>query len=158
MNMGQTKEARINTHPFWRTKRLEELSRQEWESLCDGCAKCCLVRLEDEDTGTVVTTNLSCQLLDQAACICSDYKNRTARVPGCTNLTPDRVREFTWLPASCAYRLVAAGKDLPWWHHLKSGSRDTVHDAGQSVQGQTVCETSVPEDHWEDHVTGDGET
>lgn len=137
---------------FWRKKPLADLSQDEWEALCDGCAKCCLVRFEDEDTGDIATTRMACRLLDHTLCRCSDYGNRLARVPGCAQLTADRVAAFSWLPETCAYRLVANGHDLPWWHHLVSGSRDSVHEAGQSVRGKVVCETQVDEADWEDHV------
>ena len=113
------------------------MSNPEWESLCDGCGRCCLVKLEDQDSGTIHFTDVRCKLLDGASCRCGDYANRQAKVPDCVQLTPDVVRTLTWLPPTCGYRLVAEGKDLAWWHPLVSGSVDTVHDAGVSVKGRT---------------------
>ena len=124
--------------PFWRTKALEEMTSAEWESLCDGCARCCLVKLEDEDTGRVHYTDVGCALLDCAGCACSDYPNRQAKVADCVRLTPSTVRALSWLPPTCAYRLVAEGEDLYWWHPLVSGDPDTVHQAGISVRGRVA--------------------
>src|SRR5208337_949650 len=107
--------------PFWRVKTLDEMSREEWESLCDGCARCCLVKLEDEDTGGIHFTDIGCRLLNAKTCRCQDYERRNRRVPDCVKLTPAAVRALTWLPVTCAYRLVAKGKDLPDWHPLVSG-------------------------------------
>ena len=129
--------------PFWK-KRLEDLTNSEWESLCDGCGRCCLVKLEDEDTGQIHFTNVGCKLLDGATCRCVDYPRRRRRVPDCVKLTPEAVRSIPWLPPTCAYRLVKEGKDLKWWHHLVSGSRETVHEAGISVKNRVAAsETDV---------------
>lgn len=131
---------------FWKEKTLEELSAPEWEALCDGCGKCCLAKLEDEDTGDIYWTSVGCRLLDERTCRCRDYENRFASVPDCVRLTPSNVRTIPWLPNTCAYRLVAEGNDLYWWHHLVSGSRDTVHQAGISVRGRvTAGEDDLPE-------------
>jgi uncharacterized cysteine cluster protein YcgN (CxxCxxCC family) len=124
--------------PFWRTKTLAEMSDAEWESLCDGCARCCLVKLEDEDTGAVHYTDVGCTLLDAGACRCRDYDNRQAKVPDCVRLQPANVAELAWLPPTCAYRLVAQGRDLYWWHPLVSGDPETVHAAGISVRGRVA--------------------
>ncbi|TKT80439.1 YcgN family cysteine cluster protein [Aquamicrobium sp. LC103] len=140
------------TDAFWKTKTLEEMSAAEWESLCDGCGKCCLAKLEDEDTGEIHWTSVGCRLFDAGTCRCKDYANRQAKVSDCIRLTPQTVRTISWLPESCAYRLVAEGRDLYWWHHLISGSRDTVHEAGVSVRGRvTVSEDDLaePEDYFE---------
>jgi uncharacterized protein len=124
--------------PFWRTKSLEAMAPAEWESLCDGCARCCLVKLEDEDTGEIAYTDVGCTLLDDGACRCRDYPNRQAKVPDCVRLTPESVRSLSWLPPTCAYRLVAEGHDLYWWHPLVSGDPDTVHAAGISVRDRVA--------------------
>jgi uncharacterized cysteine cluster protein YcgN (CxxCxxCC family) len=125
--------------PFWE-KPLTALSRAEWEALCDGCGKCCLHKLEDADTGEVQATNIACQLLDRHSCRCSNYRDRRAFVPDCIRLTPNAVAKLPWLPTTCAYRLRAEGKDLPAWHYLISGDRESVHAAGMSARGWTVAE------------------
>lgn len=132
-----------SVEPFWRTKVLEEMSEAEWESLCDGCGRCCLVKLEDEETGQVELTRLACRLLDCGTCRCSDYANRFKKVHDCIKIDAEKVREIDWLPSTCAYRLVGEGKDLAWWHPLVSGDPETVHKAGISVRGWAVSETKV---------------
>src|SRR6185369_12458715 len=122
---------------FWKTKTLSEMTEQEWESLCDGCGKCCLVGIEDEDTGEIFLTDVACKLFDSGACQCSDYVNRQARVHDCVKLTPENVPELHWLPKTCAYRLVDQKRDLFWWHPLVSGDPTTVHQANVSVRGKT---------------------
>ena len=131
--------------PFWRVKTLEEMTDAEWESLCDGCARCCLNKLEDEDTGRVVYTDIACSLLDGEGCRCRDYPNRQATVPDCLQLTPEMVAELAWLPPTCGYRLVRDGEDLYWWHPLVSGDPESVHTAGVSVRRQTVSELALKE-------------
>lgn len=120
---------------------MNELSPAEWESLCDGCGKCCLHKLEDEDTGEIHYTNVGCRLLNTVTCACKDYPNRRDHVPDCVQLDAAKVDSLNWLPSTCAYRLVAAGKPLPWWHPLVSGNRDSVHQAGASVRGRCVTES-----------------
>jgi uncharacterized cysteine cluster protein YcgN (CxxCxxCC family) len=120
---------------FWR-KPLEELSKAEWEALCDGCGRCCLVKLEDEDNGRIYHTDIACKLFDPATCQCKDYPNRRKTVPDCVSLSKTNVRKIAWLPPTCAYRLRAEGRDLEWWHYLVSGSRQTVHTAGISCKGR----------------------
>jgi uncharacterized protein len=135
--------------PFWRTKTLDEMSAAEWESLCDGCGRCCLVKLEDEDTGKIDFTDIGCKLLDAKTCRCLDYRQRHRRVPDCVKLTPAAVRELRWLPVTCAYRLVAEGRDLFDWHPLVSGSADSVHEAGVSVRGRVSAnETDLAPEYW----------
>jgi uncharacterized cysteine cluster protein YcgN (CxxCxxCC family) len=130
--------------PFWQRKRLAEMSQAEWESLCDGCGRCCLhkIRWADEKgvEGALDHTNVACRLLDLKSCRCRDYDNRRAAVPDCTQLTPTNVPALDWLPPSCAYRRLAEGKGLAWWHPLVSGDPETVHRAGASVQGRAVGE------------------
>jgi uncharacterized cysteine cluster protein YcgN (CxxCxxCC family) len=129
--------------PFWRTTALEDMDLAQWESLCDGCGRCCLNKLEDEDTGEIHLTRLACALLDISSCRCSDYAHRHAKMPDCVVIDPAKARSLPWLPATCAYRLVAEGKDLPWWHPLVSGSHETVHAAGISVRGVARSERGV---------------
>ncbi len=140
------------SEPFWQTKSLEEMSPSEWESLCDGCGRCCLNKLEDWDTGEIVFTTVACALLDSGACRCKNYEHRAEVVPDCVTLTPETVRKITWLPPSCAYRKVAEGRPLSWWHHLVSGSAETVHEAGVSVRGRTVSEEGITLEEYEHFV------
>ena len=132
--------------PFWKRKPLEELNREEWESLCDGCARCCLLKLEDEDTGEVYLTRLACRLLDIGSCRCSDYEDRQKHVTDCVSITPEKARSLSWLPETCAYRVVAEGGDLAWWHPLVSGDPETVHQAGVSVRGWVKSEARARAD------------
>jgi uncharacterized cysteine cluster protein YcgN (CxxCxxCC family) len=143
--------------PFWKTKSLEAMTLAEWESLCDGCGKCCLAKLEDEDSGEIHWTSVACRLFDAGTCACSNYPQRQSHVEDCVALTPKKVREIQWLPRTCAYRLVADGRDLPEWHHLVSGSRDTVHSAGISMRGRvTALETDLARDEdYFDHMLGE---
>ena len=122
---------------FWKTKPLAAMSRDEWESLCDGCGKCCVHKLEDEDTGELLPTNVACRLLDRRSGQCSDYRNRKAHVPECVRLTPAKLETLDWLPSSCAYLLVHRGHDLPGWHHLVAGDRDAIHRAMQIDGGNS---------------------
>ena len=130
---------------FWEEKPMRAMTRPEWESLCDGCGKCCLHKLEDEETGEVFPTNVACKLLNRKTAQCRDYRNRRTYVPDCVRLTPEKLDQLDWLPTTCAYRLIAAGQPLPDWHHLISGSRETVHEAGISVRGWTVSEDEAGE-------------
>lgn len=131
--------------PFWRRKSLSEMSAEEWDQLCDGCAKCCLIKLEDADTGEISYTDIACRLLDLGVCRCMQYANRRRLVSDCVVLTAGKLAELDWMPSTCAYRLIAEGRDLPWWHKLVSGDPETVHRAGISVRGRVV-----PEDRGDD--------
>ncbi|MDC7677238.1 YcgN family cysteine cluster protein [Asticcacaulis machinosus] len=130
------------TKPFWETKPLSQMNRTEWESLCDGCGLCCLVRFEDEDTGEVIPTRVHCKLFNPDSCTCTDYPNRKKYVPDCIKLTPHNIEALEWMPKSCAYRRLHEGKDLPRWHPLITGDPDSTHKAGVSIRGQTVSETA----------------
>jgi len=135
----------MSDRPFWETKPLRAMNRAEWESLCDGCGKCCLNKLEDEDTGEIFATNVACKLLDRRTAQCSDYKNRKARVPDCVRLTPAALERIEWLPSTCAYLLLHRGEGLPEWHPLVTGDPESVHRAGISVRGWTVSELEAGE-------------
>ena len=147
-----TKDPAPTSQPFWRTKTLEQMSREEWESLCDGCARCCLQKLEDEDTGEVYYTELVCHYLKEENCSCTIYQTRNEKVPNCIWLKPEHVPEFHWLPNTCAYRLISEGQDLPEWHPLVSGTKETVHLAGISVKDRVIPDNSVAEEDWEEHL------
>lgn len=131
--------------PFWKTKSLAEMSQKEWESLCDGCGKCCLIKLEDAETKELFYTDVACHMLDAKTCQCKDYKNRRTLVDDCLQLEVDDVEEFKWLPKSCSYRRLHEGKDLPKWHYLISGDRNMVHEKKMSVKNRVVSETEVLE-------------
>jgi len=128
---------------FWETKSLREMTRDEWESLCDSCGKCCVHKLEDEETGALMATNVACRLLDRRTGRCTDYRHRRAYVPECVRLTPEKLDELDWLPSTCAYLLLHRGQPLPEWHPLVSGDPESVHKAGQSVRGWTVSEVDA---------------
>ena len=146
------------TPDYWRTTPLEKMSPTEWEALCDGCGRCCLLKLEDEDRpGKVVYTDIACRLFDDTDCRCSNYALRRSLVKGCVVLTPKTLDEAkNWMPRTCAYRLLAEGRDLPGWHPLVSGDPDSVHLAGISVRRMTIPEYEVEEEDWLDHVIDDG--
>jgi uncharacterized protein len=133
------------TGRFWEDKSLTEMSRDEWESLCDGCGKCCLHKLEDDETGEIYPTNVACKLLDRRTARCKDYRHRHAYVPECVRLNPRTLSTIDWLPKSCAYRLLADGEKLEDWHPLISGDPESVHRAGISVRGWTVSEEDAGE-------------
>lgn len=128
---------------FWREKPLEAMTTEEWESLCDGCGLCCQIRVEDVDTGEIALSDAACRLLDLCTHRCSDYANRQVKVLDCAKVTPDNVRRLTWLPHTCAYRLLAFGMDLPTWHHLVCGDPGRVHTEGPSMRGELVSEDEV---------------
>ncbi len=141
--------------PFWETKKLSEMSPAEWDSLCDGCGQCCLNKIEDEDTGKIFLTRLSCSLLDLGSCRCKDYENRFALMPDCLSVDIKAVKKLTWLPESCAYRRVNEGRGLAWWHPLVSGDPETVHQAGVSVRGWARSEKGVPEHEIARYIIGE---
>ena len=120
---------------FWETKTLSEMTQTEWEALCDGCAACCLIQLEDEDTSERVFTKVACRELDIGRCRCKSYENRFEKVPGCTKVTLELLKTADWLPPTCAYRLLYEGKPLYWWHPLVSNDPSTVDKAGISIRG-----------------------
>lgn len=142
----------MSAKPFWKAKKLTKLSKSEWESLCDGCARCCLLKLEDEDTAELLFTSVACKLLDEPSCRCNSYNNRTLLVPTCIKVTAKNAGKLEWMPPTCAYRLLAEGKDLLWWHPLVSGDPETVHQAGISVRGRVVSEEGIAEDDLEDYA------
>ena len=134
--------------PFWRTKTLAQMTATEWESLCDGCGLCCLVRFEDDDTDEIIPTRVHCKRFDPQACVCTNYAERHEHVPDCVKLTPGNIEALPWMPLSCAYRRVNEGRDLADWHPLVSGDPESVHRAGVSIRGQTLNESVLaqPED------------
>lgn len=152
--MGQQADQR----PFWERKRLEQMNRDEWEALCDGCGKCCLHKLEDENSGRVFYTNVACRLLDARTCRCSHYQDRQQYVADCLTLTPQRIHQFKWLPSSCAYRRLAEGRGLAWWHPLVCGDPEAVHRAGISAQEQTISESKVDLTKLEDYLAVEPDT
>ncbi|KZX60192.1 hypothetical protein A3709_12920 [Halioglobus sp. HI00S01] len=136
----------------WWEQPIEALDRDQWEALCDGCAKCCLHKLEDEDTGEVFYTKVRCQYLDESTCRCGDYSRRSILVPSCIHLEQGSVGDLDWLPSTCAYRLRAANQPLPEWHYLVSGSRETVHSAGASIRGRAISDEYVHPDGYDEHI------
>jgi len=137
---------------FWKHKTLEQMTDAEWESLCDGCARCCLIKLEDADTGEVHYTSLACDLLDLDRCRCTSYPQRHQLVPDCIEFTPELAATLQWLPNTCAYRLIAEGLDLPAWHPLVSGRRESVDEAAISIRGRAIPVRLVPEEDHQDHL------
>ena len=133
----------MSARPFWETVPLEKMTRAQWESLCDGCGKCCVHKLEDDETGQLFPTNVACRLLDPRTALCKDYPNRKAHVPECVRLTPAKLDTIDWLPSSCGYLRVHRGQGLADWHPLVSGDPNSVHRAGISVRGKTVSEDDV---------------
>jgi hypothetical protein len=137
---------------WWHDKSLAELDDREWEALCDGCAKCCLHKLEDDDTGEVFYTKVRCRYLDEQTCRCTDYTNRSVLVPHCIQLRADEVHTLDWLPSTCAYRLRAHGQPLPQWHPLVSGDANTVHRAGVSIRGRAISDEYIHPDGFDEHI------
>ena len=138
--------------PFWVDKSLKEMTDNEWESLCDGCARCCLLKLEDEDTGELHFTSVSCRLLNIETCRCKDYVNRKFREPECLAVRQMKREEYRWLPPTCAYRLISEGKELPEWHPLISGDANSVKRAGVSIEGFALSEEYIHPEQLEEHI------
>ena len=139
--------------PFWKRKAMKDMTKAEWESLCDGCGRCCLNKLQEEGSDRTYYTDVGCRLLDTQTCRCTDYSNRAAQVKDCVTLTSRNINRISWLPPTCGYRLVADGKDLYWWHPLVSGDPETVHQAGVSVRGKVgASEVDVKDKDLEDHI------
>lgn len=138
--------------PFWQSKSLSEMSHKEWESLCDGCGRCCLNKFENEETKKIYFTDVACKLLDLESCRCSNYKQRTKIVPECLVITPQNLQSMNCLPATCAYRLLNEGRDLYPWHPLVSGDPNSVHDAGISVRGRVVSELGMSDEEMEERI------
>jgi uncharacterized cysteine cluster protein YcgN (CxxCxxCC family) len=144
-------------HRFWETVPMNKMTSAEWEALCDGCGKCCLNKIEYEDTGEIVYTRVACRLLDTATCRCADYRNRRALVPDCVHLSPGILETVAhWMPSTCAYLLLHRGQPLADWHPLISGRADSVHEAGISVRDIAISEVLVDEDDWQDHLIEEG--
>ena len=141
--------------PFWKQKQLSEMTAEEWESLCDGCGRCCLIKLEDEETGERVTTRIACHLLEIGSCRCGDYENRHQRVADCIPFTQERIGQIDWMPSTCAYRLINEGRDLDWWHPLVSGDPNSVHVAGISIKRWAVSEQVIKEEDYYDYEIED---
>ena len=137
---------------FWKTKTLRQMSSSEWEALCDGCGKCCLIKLIDDLTDDLHYTTVACKLLDCDSCRCGDYNNRKKLVEDCVILSPRLVEELHWMPSTCAYRLIYEGKDLYWWHPLVSGNSNTVHEAGISVKGRAISEREVKDSELPNYI------
>lgn len=137
---------------FWAAKTLSEMTPEEFEAVCDGCGKCCLHKLEDEDNGDVYYTKVACRLLDHSTCRCTNYAERQTLVLGCTVLTPEAVKDMYWLPDTCAYRLLDAGVPLFDWHPLLSGDPQSVHTSNMSVANKVVSESVVAEEDFEDYI------
>lgn len=135
---------------FWEAKTLAQMSTEEWESLCDNCGKCCLNKLEDEDTGEIAFTSVACDLINLDTCRCTRYSERCTLVPECIDLKQHDFAEYKWLPATCAYRLLTDGEMLPDWHPLISGSNESVKEAGVSIGSYAIKESQVTD--LEDHI------
>ncbi|WP_439100956.1 YcgN family cysteine cluster protein [Congregibacter sp.] len=142
----------MSEKPFWEDLAPRDMTRDQWESLCDGCARCCLHKLEDAYGGGIYYTQVACHLLDETSCRCSRYETRQELVPDCVVLTPEDRENLAWLPDTCAYRLIDAGKPLPEWHPLVTGDPQSVHLAGISVRGRTISENDVDDDDLEEHI------
>jgi len=142
----------VSERPFWERKSLTEMNREEWESLCDGCGKCCLLKLEDEDDGHIHYTRVACRYLDQRKCRCTVYPKRQRLVPTCVVLYPEELDSLSWMPSTCAYRLLNEGRPLPLWHPLIAGSREAMRQSGNTVTGRVISEEFVHEEGLVEHI------
>jgi len=142
----------IDNKPFWETKHLEEMTRQEWESLCDSCGRCCLHKLQNDFTEEIFYTQIVCHLLDQKTCQCTKYLERSVLVPSCVTMKPEDAKKLSWMPNTCAYKLLANDKPLPHWHPLITGNRDAMIEEGIAITGKVISENDVPEENWEDYI------
>ncbi|WP_086931055.1 YcgN family cysteine cluster protein [Agarilytica rhodophyticola] len=141
-----------DVQPFWQTKELSEMTREEWESLCDGCGQCCLHKLEDEDSGEIFYTDVVCRYSNNDTCHCERYSERSVLVPTCVTLTPENLYDYDWLPLTCAYRLLSQGKPLYNWHPLVSGNPESVHEASMSIRYRAISEDNINEDDLEERI------
>lgn len=146
-----TKES-VTQNRFWQNKTLEQMNQQEWEALCDGCGKCCLHKLEDEESQEIAYTRVICRYFDEKSCQCQVYEQRLLLVPQCVKLKPQNLQELPWMPATCAYRLLYEGKSLPAWHPLLSGDRRAITESGNTVTGKVISEEFVHEDGYDEHI------
>lgn len=137
---------------FWQSKSLEQMSSEEWEQLCDGCGKCCLHKLEDEDSQEIAYTRVICRYFDESSCRCQVYSTRKSLVPTCVILKPTNLKDLPWMPSTCAYRLLYEGKELPTWHPLISGNREAIEESGNAVSGKVISEEFVHEDGYDEHL------
>lgn len=142
----------MSSEPFWQRKKLAEMTPSEWESLCDGCALCCLQKLEDEDTGDVYYTDVHCRYMERSNCQCTVYQERQQKVPECVWLTPAQAEHFFWLPPTCSYRLLAENKPLPEWHPLITGDANSVHQANVSIRNKGIADDQIAESEWQDRI------
>ncbi len=141
-----------SNRPFWEQKTLSEMTREEWEALCDGCGKCCVVLMLDDETEEIWETDLACKLFDQKKRLCREYHTRQVKVPGCIQLTAENIKRLQWMPKECAYRRLAEGRGLANWHPLVSGRRESVAEAGMAVRQDLIPEELVPAEDHEDHI------
>ena len=138
---------------YWESIALKDMNTEQWEALCDGCGKCCVIKLEDVDDGAIYYTDIGCTLLDTGDCRCKNYPERKSIVPDCVILTPDRLDALNWMPKTCAYRLLHQGQDLPQWHPLITGDPNSTHLSGHSVAGKILTEGDIDEEDYPDHIT-----
>ena len=139
---------------FWKNFSLNELNSFEWEALCDGCGKCCLIKLQDEETNKIHYTSIACRLFDDKTCRCKNYQMRKKKVSKCIILTSENLKDtLSWMPKTCAYRLIYEGKELEPWHHLRSGNKGSIHDSGKSLKNATTSENNVPAHFWKNYIT-----